>query len=150
MTIPSPVRLQLSRRKGFNLQKLSIETNGLPAKIVARPSLYGNPVEVGSQLDFSDRFNQWTDKIAASTGGRAEWIVFPFLSFVPLTITADMAVRLYRAAMGRLRSSPEAFDAFLAPLAGFNLACWCEPDRPCHADALLDFLRERAEKAGQR
>lgn len=37
-----PVRLQLSRRKGFNLQALSRETNGLPAVNVARPSQWGN------------------------------------------------------------------------------------------------------------
>ena len=31
-----PVRLQISRRKGFDLQALSIATNGLPAVNVAR------------------------------------------------------------------------------------------------------------------
>ncbi|HUD75560.1 MAG TPA: hypothetical protein VMQ76_10840 [Terracidiphilus sp.] len=31
MTAPQPVRLQLSRRKGFNIQALSLATNGLPA-----------------------------------------------------------------------------------------------------------------------
>lgn len=25
----------------------------------------------------------------------------------------------------------------LAELKGKNLACWCRPDQPCHADALL-------------
>lgn len=38
-----PVRLQLSRRKGFDLQALSLATNGLPAVNVARPSKLGNP-----------------------------------------------------------------------------------------------------------
>lgn len=36
-----PVRLQLSRRKGFDLQALSIATNGLPAVSVARPGKRG-------------------------------------------------------------------------------------------------------------
>lgn len=26
---------------------------------------------------------------------------------------------------------------FLEPLRGRNLACWCRPDMPCHADLLL-------------
>ena len=39
----APVRLQLSRKKGFDLQALSIATNGLPAVNVARPSKWGNP-----------------------------------------------------------------------------------------------------------
>lgn len=38
-----PVRLQISRRKGFDLQALSIATNGLPAVNVARPGKWGNP-----------------------------------------------------------------------------------------------------------
>lgn len=42
-----PVRLQLSRKKGFDLQALSLETNGLPAVSVARPSKWGNPFRVG-------------------------------------------------------------------------------------------------------
>ena len=43
----NPVRLQLSRRKGFNLQALSIATNGLPAVNCARPGQYGNWFVVG-------------------------------------------------------------------------------------------------------
>ena len=42
-----PVRLQLSRKKGFNLQKLSLATNGLPAVVVSRPSKWGNPYKIG-------------------------------------------------------------------------------------------------------
>ena len=37
-----PVRLQLSRRRGFNLQRLSLETNGLPAIACVRPGPWGN------------------------------------------------------------------------------------------------------------
>ena len=43
-----PVRLQLSRRKGFSLQALSLATIGLPAVSVARPSWWCNPFKVGS------------------------------------------------------------------------------------------------------
>ena len=42
-----PVRLQLSRCKGFNLQALSLATNGLPAVNCARPMLYSNPFPIG-------------------------------------------------------------------------------------------------------
>jgi len=42
-----PVRLQLSRKKGFSLQALSLATNGLPPVNVARPSKFGNPFIVG-------------------------------------------------------------------------------------------------------
>lgn len=45
-----PVRLRLSRRKGFNLQVLSRETNGLPAVNVARRSKWGNPFPVTAKF----------------------------------------------------------------------------------------------------
>jgi len=41
-----PVRLQLSRKKGFNLQAYSRAVNGLPAVNCARPSRWGNPFTV--------------------------------------------------------------------------------------------------------
>lgn len=44
--MPKPVRLQLSRRKGFDLQALSMATNGLPAVNVARPTKWGNPFPI--------------------------------------------------------------------------------------------------------
>jgi hypothetical protein len=27
-------------------------------------------------------------------------------------------------------------------LKGKDLACWCSLDKPCHADVLLEFLKE--------
>jgi hypothetical protein len=51
-----PVRLQLSRKKGFDLQKTSQAANGLPASVVARPSKWGNPyplVEYGREKSLS-------------------------------------------------------------------------------------------------
>jgi len=40
--MPRPVRLQLSRNKGFDLQEHSRFTNGLFAVNVARPTKWGN------------------------------------------------------------------------------------------------------------
>jgi hypothetical protein len=41
--VTAPVRLRLSRRRGFDLQAHSRDVNGLPAVNVARPSKWGNP-----------------------------------------------------------------------------------------------------------
>ncbi len=38
-----PIRLTVSRRKGFNLQATSRAANGLAAKTVARPGRWGIP-----------------------------------------------------------------------------------------------------------
>ncbi|MBV9992366.1 MAG: DUF4326 domain-containing protein [Alphaproteobacteria bacterium] len=42
----TPVRLRLSRRRGFRLQDISLATNSRSAAIVARPSKWGNPFSV--------------------------------------------------------------------------------------------------------
>ena len=49
-----PVRLQLSRRKGFDLQAVSFAKNGRPAVKVARPSMLGNPFTVEDAVAVHD------------------------------------------------------------------------------------------------
>ena len=39
---------------------------------------------------------------------------------------------------------PSAYAAYIAPLVGKNLACWCKLDAPCHADVLMEHAREYA------
>lgn len=46
--MPVPVRLRLSRAKGFNLQAVSRALNGLEAVNVARPTKWGNPFTVAN------------------------------------------------------------------------------------------------------
>ncbi len=46
----TPVRIQLSRRKGFNLQEVSRAINGLDAVKVTRPGKWGNPYKIGTCL----------------------------------------------------------------------------------------------------
>ncbi len=94
----TPVRLQLSRKAGFNLQALSLATNGLPAVKVTRRGKWGNPFRV-------------------EKGGAAE---------------AVSSFRHY------LHSSTSLL-ASIDELRGKNLACWCKPGEPCHADVLLDL-----------
>ena len=47
----APVRLQLSRRRGFDLQAHSRSLNGLAAVVVARPGRWGNPFRIGVDGD---------------------------------------------------------------------------------------------------
>ncbi len=47
MAKQSPIRLQLSRKKGFNLQEHSRAANGMECVNCARPSRWGNPYKVG-------------------------------------------------------------------------------------------------------
>jgi hypothetical protein len=51
----------------------------------------------------------------------------------------EESLRLYRIyLMTRLYEDP----AFLEPLKGYNLACYCKLDEPCHADIILEYIEE--------
>jgi len=40
---------------------------------------------------------------------------------------------------------PPSYSEIKVALRGKNLACWCKPDQPCHADVLLQFANKGAD-----
>lgn len=117
---PTPVRLQLSRKKGFDLQALSLATNGLPAIVVTRGPgrKFGNPFKIKDAIagnvkpedarrSVVDAFKDWV------TGGDAYW--------------AGEGADIVR----------KHFLKNIHALRGKNLACTCGLDQPCHGDVLL-------------
>jgi hypothetical protein len=105
--IIQPVRLQLSRRKGFNLQTLSRATNGLAAVSVARPGPYGNWWSVGLRPCGCRSAGECTHNTLR-------------------TATAEEAVAAFRQELEiRIIALPEKYQPKLAALRGRNLACWC-------------------------
>lgn len=124
-----PIRLQLSRRKGFNLQDASLTANGLPAINVARPSKYGNPV---IKQDF--------DALQA---------IYAELGRPPIEGTWQQhAVKCFDAWIGGKISelgTPPSREEIRRDLQGKNLACWCKPGDPCHADVLLSVANDAGE-----
>lgn len=123
MTI-RPVRLRLSRAKGFDLQALSLRTNALPAIVVARPSKWGNPFVVGQDGTRRDV----TTLFALLLGGG-----------ICLNCKTGSDEQLERRTY---------IVRNLDALRGKNLACWCpidawDPMGPkCHADVLLDIANQ--------
>lgn len=127
-----PRRIQLSRKKGFNLQEYSLALNGLPAVKVTRPGKWGNPFPVD---------HEGTAMHCLSLGLNGE----------DRTDRATAAVDLFRRCVegGCVN---ELVAAFLPPfgsaplirhiqrdLRGKNLACFCRLDQPCHASVLLEI-----------
>ena len=114
-----PVRLQLSRRRGFNLQALSLATNGLPAVNVARPSKWGNPWRAsnasGSWMVDGPRANPFQHPCGNKGGA------------------AMVAIECFS------REPEGAASMETAALRGRNLACWCALSDPCHASVLLEI-----------
>lgn len=123
MTI-RPVRLQLSRRKGFDLQAHSRAVNDLPAVNCARPSNFGNPFTIAAAIDigFANKetaqafvvecFRDW---LGPSQSDRNWW-------------QGEESDRRRSAILSRL-----------GDLRGKNLACFCAIDAPCHVDTYLEL-----------
>lgn len=125
----APVRLRLRRTAGFDLQALSQATNGLPAVNVARPGRWGNP-HVALRTWYHGPMPELGlgdfDAEAAADADREG---------------ARIAVALFRADWEQAMRGRNHGHARreLEQLRGKNLACWCEPGAPCHADVLLEL-----------
>lgn len=95
-----PQRIQLSRKKGFNLQAVSRKLNGLPAVNCARPSRWGNPFVI--QFD-------------------------PHPDYSPQT--AEEAVKMYRAhvdkGLMRIKIRQELRGKNLACFCALDQPCHC-------------------------
>jgi hypothetical protein len=57
--------------------------------------------------------------------------------FPPGVHGRQQAARLYRDHLG---ANPGLVAAARRHLAGRDLACWCRPGEPCHADVLLALV----------
>ena len=78
---------------------------------VARPTIWGNPFKVGAELPF------------------------PYLEvFGPVVRDQAHAVEIF-ATYAQITSGYELLVRY--DLRGRDLACWCKPGTPCHADVLL-------------
>ena len=110
-----PVRLHLSRRKGFDLKKHSLLINGLDVVNVARPSKWGNPFIVGKH------------------GTRERCVeLYKYLLSGYLCLGINN--------IEEQSAHHEYVSKHISELMGKNLACWCRFDgKPCHADVLLEI-----------
>ena len=116
-----PQRLQLSRRAGYDLQAASLALNGLPARRVTRPGPWGNPFAITAT---AQRYGLGPDAAQQRAVALCEaWLtgrLDPVLSPGP----------------------PPPRQRMRTELAGHNLACWCKPGTPCHADLLITLAND--------
>lgn len=104
----APFRIQLQRRKGWR--------KPAGAVVVSRPSKWGNPwdlrkyFEAGFTGDATTAAQHCVDAYRAWLLGESHWAHATLLDQPP----------------------------DLTPLRGRDLACWCKPGAPCHADVLLE------------
>jgi hypothetical protein len=117
-----PVRMQVSRKAGFNLQAASAAINGLPARLITRPGRWGNPFSID---DVARTYG--LDRAAAQA--RAVAMASDWLS-------GALDPRLSPG-------DPPSRDTIRRELGGHNLACWCKPGTPCHADVLIALANDQ-------
>lgn len=114
MNEPRPVRVQLSRKKGWRMPSNTIK--------VSRPSVFGNPFKCYRSLaDAGEK--QWSQDEAVTLFRK--WIE-------GVDVVPDTGTETYRPSVDEIR----------AELRGKNLACWCKPGTPCHADVLLAIAND--------
>jgi hypothetical protein len=132
----TPVRLQLSRRKGFDLQAHSRAVNDLPAINVARPTAHGNRYVIGRVITHVDDRETFVEDAAHAKRLFAEWLEWQMQHF-----------KTMRAGLKH-------------ELGNRNLACWCDlcPAHakgkpagiicsacpPCHVDVYFEVLLDLA------
>ncbi len=113
-----PKRIQRKREKGWKMPG--------DAVYVGRPTIWGNPYTVAGA------------RAAGYQGTDAELAAMCIAQYRDL---------LERMADGRSVHTPlmtsAAINMMLSSgwraLRGLDLACWCPPGQPCHADVLLDL-----------
>ena len=113
-----PRRMQLSRKKGFDLQAESKKLNGLPARRVTRPGKWGNPFMIA---DIAKKYKLDRDAAQAKA--------------------VELCSQWLRGTLDKKLSphAPPSRDDMRAELAGHNLACWCKPGTPCHTEVLIEL-----------
>lgn len=148
-----PQRIQRKRTKGWRMPPNTI--------YVGRGTRWGNPYRVGESQTRSpgalrpnadwehegrcDKANHQEHTFTHADGRVTRHYVQP--------ATPDQCVEMYAQHIGaaantRLNISPDEqwcqeYQARARQeLAGKNLACWCPPDQPCHADVLLEIANQ--------
>lgn len=96
------------------------------AVYVGRPTRFGNPFTVADA--------RADDPELSETEARARCA-----SLFELWLTAE--IRLTNPDLATRRA--EILDR-LGELAGRDLACWCPPGLPCHADVLIEIANQEA------
>jgi hypothetical protein len=111
-----PQRMQLSRKRGFDLQAVSRKLNGLPAKRVTRPGKWGNPFAI-EDIAKTDKLDAEAAQVKA----------------------VELCGQWLRGTLDKKLSPhpPPTRAEIRAEIAGYNLACWCRPGTPCHTETLI-------------
>lgn len=111
-----PIRIQLSRAKGWRMPQNTVNVARGPGRIWGNPFLIGGARCSGSGKNFVEEYVK----------------------------DAETAVRFFREMLTYERRPYPSLDKIISDLRGKNLACWCPLNGPCHADVLLEMANGEA------
>lgn len=114
---------------------------------VTRPGPFGNPFDLRREV------HCWTalahgfradraGRIAASVAMFRAWILQgkPVVSEgCGIWLEIDGVRQAVAVSPALAAATPPSIERIKAELRGRNLACWCRPGDPCHADVLLEI-----------
>jgi hypothetical protein len=145
----SPQRIQRQRSKGWRMPEGAV--------YVGRPTIYGNPFRYRTSYGLARvpalDGSPWEYEGRISADGAQHNYHHPDGTVTQHHVrymTQAETVELYRRALVtptphlRIRRMGGAgwfltVELVRAELAGKDLACWCRPTDPCHADVLLEI-----------
>jgi hypothetical protein len=136
-----PVRIQRQRSKGWRMPPGAV--------YVGRGSLWGNPFKV-TTAPTPDCFGLASALSVVDVRSGAV-VAFHCLTKreAHMIAVANYAALMRPGSEAMWRITCEVEPEFAARIAaidllwGRNLACWCPPDMPCHADVLLEIANGR-------
>jgi hypothetical protein len=125
----SPQRIQRQRVKGWRMPENTL--------YVGRGSKWGNPINLS---DLAAQYPSFTiEQLAGAAVGH----------FEDLVRLGTITFSNWRSADGKrgpITWHYPPVEVIRGALAGRDLACWCAPDQPCHADVLLDLANRDADQ----
>jgi hypothetical protein len=129
-----PDRITLRRTKGWRLPPNT--------RVVTRATIFGNPFKAGNPgriltRDVDYPLPMGVDQ-ARAVGLFQRWLNTGFHPMPDHALTRN-GVNWIKAELAARRA---AILATLPALRGQNLACFCQPGAPCHADVLLRMATE--------
>jgi hypothetical protein len=124
---PTPQRIQRRRVAGWRMP--------VGAVYVGRPGKWGNPYRVVGSMGGT--------VVGPAGGPLIGGDLVAYVSCSGKAAAVEHSVELYRNDIDLAGRSRITTELIRAELAGRDLACWCPPAQPCHADVLLQLANPR-------
>lgn len=139
-----PERIQRQRTKGWRMPEGAV--------YVGRPTKYGNPFAVyrGACTVIGRPWS--TIREQPLTAG--VWIYrhgddVAYTTHSSVEAAVEHSIDLFHTYCEvTQRDTPDEFAAWLAPLRGRDLACWCALSAPCHVPVLLELANQEVPVRG--